>query len=77
MPQIAWATTATATSFKPWITPEASGPSRLPATSANTSNASADGKVKPIHASIPPITPPPRTMPSAKPTWLLAGPGRN
>ena len=36
----------------------------------------ADGKVKPAHAASAPEYPP-RDRPSAMPTWLLAGPGKN
>ena len=36
----------------------------------------ADGSVNPSHAARPPKRPP-RVMPMAMPTWLLAGPGRN
>ena len=38
---------------------------------------SADGMVNANHAANPPSRPLPRRMPSVKPTWLEAGPGKN
>ena len=76
MPQSAWATTATAASsspcsqFTPILGPTAS---RL---IARITSSTADGSVKPSHAARAPGRPP-RPKPSAMPTWLLAGPGRN
>ena len=43
---------------------------------ANRIIAIADGSVKPAHAASAPRQPA-RSQPSAKPVWLLAGPGRN
>jgi hypothetical protein len=76
MPQIAWATTATATSFRPWTSPSAHGPETAEAPKATATSRSADGSVKAAHAATPPRRPP-RTSPTAKPVWLDAGPGRN
>ena len=77
MPQIACATTATATSFRPWRMPSAKGPVKAAAPSAKANRMSADGMVKANHAASPPSRPLPRNMPSVNPTWLDAGPGRN
>ncbi len=77
MPQIACATTATATSFRPWSTPSAKGPVNAVAPSAKAKRMIADGMVKANHAASPPSRPLPRRMPSVKPTWLEAGPGKN
>ena len=43
---------------------------------AKAISASAEGSVKPVQAASAPSQPA-RCMPSAMPTWLLAGPGRN
>ena len=44
---------------------------------AKANRISADGMVKANQAARPPNNPLPRAMPSVKPTWLEAGPGRN
>ena len=77
MPQIACATTATATSFRPCRIPSASGPVKAVAPSAKAKRMRADGMVKANHAANPPSRPLPRRMPRVKPTWLEAGPGKN
>jgi len=76
MPHTAWATTATAMTFKPCTTPEASQPAPLSTPNANRIRARADGAVKPTQAASAPSQPA-RRRPKAMPTWLLAGPGRN
>jgi len=76
MPQTAWATTATATTFRPWIRPAPIGPSNAVAPKAKASRIRAEGKVKAVQAASAPSAPA-RRSPSAKPTWLEAGPGRN
>jgi hypothetical protein len=53
MPQIACATTATATSFRPWSTPSAKGPVNAVAPSAKAKRMRADGMVKANHAANP------------------------
>ena len=75
MPQSAFATTATAATFSPCSQP-ASATSNVARPYANSTIASAEGSVKPIHARRPPSHPA-RIVPIAMPTWLLAGPGRN
>ena len=75
MPQTAWATTATATIFKPRSQP-ASAKSNEPTPKANTVSNTADGRVNPSQAANPPGSPA-RMIPTVIPTWLLAGPGRN
>src|SRR5205823_3970111 len=71
----AGATTATATSLSPSSQPAAPTPdARTPY--AKAISATADGSVNPSHAATPPASPA-RSMPSAIPTWLDAGPGRN
>jgi hypothetical protein len=75
MPQTAFATTATAATFKPWSQPASATPVASMTTAKSTS-ANAEGSVKPTHESTPPSRPA-RIMPMAMPTWLLAGPGRN
>ena len=73
MPHTAWATTI----FRPRTRPASNQP---PAADENPSpsraRASAEGSVKPSHAASAPPQPA-RISPSARPTWLLAGPGRN
>ena len=76
MPHTAWATTATAMTFSPCTTPELSHPAPLSAPSANRSRAAAEGIVNPSQAASAPSQPA-RCSPSAMPTWLLAGPGKN
>jgi hypothetical protein len=76
MPQTACATIATATTFRPCTAPEAASDSYRAMPWANRISATADGSVKPSHAHSEPAHPA-RSMPSAMPTWLLAGPGRN
>ena len=76
IPHTAWATTATATSFRPWITAWAQTPLMNPTPKANTVIKIADGKVKPAQAANAPGQPA-RRQPRPKPTWLDAGPGRN
>ena len=77
MPQIACATTATATSLSPCSTPSANGPVKMVAPSAKENRMIADGMVKANQAANPSSRPLPRKMPSVNPTWLDAGPGRN
>ena len=77
MPQIACATTATATSFRPCRMPSATGPVSAVAPIAKANRMMADGMVKANQAASPPSRPLPRRMPRVKPTWLDAGPGRN
>lgn len=76
MPQMACATTATATTFKPCSTPAGSAAPHADSPSANSVKASAEGSVKPAQASSAPLNPA-RDRPIAMPTWLLAGPGKN
>ena len=76
MPSTAWATTATAATFRPWIMPWLTGPSSRLALRAKATRMIAEGRVKAVQAAAAP-QPPPRCRPMAKPTWLLAGPGRN
>jgi hypothetical protein len=76
--QTACATIATVTIFRPWTTESST---RLPSPAhaspcANSTSSMADGSVKPSQAANAPAHPA-RPSPSAKPTWLLAGPGRN
>jgi hypothetical protein len=77
MPQMACATTATATSFRPCRKPSATGPVNAAAPIAKANRISAEGMVKANHAARPPKRPLSRRMPREKPTWLEAGPGRN
>jgi hypothetical protein len=75
MPQTACATIATATIFRPSSTPcrwARDGAAVI----AKASSASAEGSVKAVKAASAPSQPA-RIIPSAKPTWLEAGPGRN
>ena len=65
---------ATAATFSPCSAPAAAGPCQCDTPSANSTSAIADGKVKPAQAASAPRHPA-RCNPSAKPTWLLAGPG--
>ena len=74
MARIAWATTATATSCSPCTAPSPSLPVRCACPRAKASMSSAEGRVNPVQAASPPSHPA-RSSPSAKPTWLLAGPG--
>jgi hypothetical protein len=76
IPQTACATTATATTLRPWISPPPTGPSKAEAPKANKTRSRAEGRVNAAHAANAPRGPP-RNRPSANPTWLLAGPGRN
>ncbi|TDV34023.1 hypothetical protein C7405_10940 [Paraburkholderia caballeronis] len=76
MSQTACATTATATSFSPWITPAPTVPPSRGASAANAIISRNDGSVNPSHAASPPRQPA-RTRPIENPSWLLAGPGRN
>src|SRR5215831_19296236 len=76
MPQTACATTATATTLRPCTAPEDATPAHRETPNANTMSATADGNVKPHHAASEPSHPA-RPRPSAMPTWLLVGPGRN
>ena len=71
--QTAWATTATAASFRPWTQP-AVDRSVEAVSNARTTNATADGSVNPSHEATPPSGPA-RDVPIAMPSWLLAGPG--
>ena len=52
------------------------GPDRLAATIAKPTISRADGRVKPAQAAKPPRGPA-RINPSAKPSWLEVGPGKN
>jgi len=73
----AWATIATATSFRPCSSPApAREAERLAAPDANTTSSAAEGSFKPAQAASPPVQPA-RIRPSANPVWLDAGPGRN
>ena len=54
IPQMAWATIATATSRRPWSIPPPRVPPSSPAPSANRTSATADGNVKPIQAASAP-----------------------
>ena len=76
IPHTAWATTATATTLRPCTSP--AGMPSPPAENPRPNNASAkaDGSVKPTQAASAPPQPL-RISPSAIPTWLLAGPGKN
>ncbi len=76
MPQTACATTATATTLRPCSAPAGSSSAWRARPSANKINAIAEGKVNPSQAASAPAYPP-REKPSAMPTWLLAGPGKN
>jgi len=74
--QTACATTATATILSPCSTPDGITPGYPATNRASTIRAMADGRVKPAQAANAPRYPH-RDRPSAMPTWLLAGPGRN
>ena len=76
MAHTACATTATATTLRPCTQPAAASAGWADKVWANSSSAAAEGKVKPTHAASAPQSPA-RVMPSAMPSWLLAGPGRN
>lgn len=76
MPQTACAAIATAAIWSPSSTPVPTGPDMDAAVIAKTSRISADGSVKALNAASAPSQPA-RITPSAKPTWLDAGPGRN
>ena len=76
MPHTACATTATATTLSPCSTPGGSASPWRARPSAKRISAIAEGSVKPAHAASAPRYPA-RCSPSAMPTWLLAGPGRN
>ena len=76
MPYTATATTATATAFSPRSQPPSASPSKAATPYPNAISSAADGRVKPSHAATPPAKPA-RVIPTAMPTWLLAGPGRN
>lgn len=76
MPSTACATTAAAAACSPSSHP-APARSGVPETSrANATSSTADGRVNPHHAARSPGSPA-RCSPSAIPTWLDAGPGRN
>ena len=66
-------TTGTATTTKPWIHPCARSPIRAAARPKEV-RMTAEGRVNPSHAANPPRKPP-RTIPTAKPSWELAAPG--
>lgn len=55
----------------------AAGLSNIEAVSAKMNSSMAEGRVKAVQAARPPASPLPRSTPSAKPTWLEAGPGMN
>jgi hypothetical protein len=76
MPHTACATTATATTLRPWRTPAFRNSPYAAMPSPNRISASAEGAVKPIQAATAPRSPP-FASPMPMPTWLLAGPGRN
>jgi hypothetical protein len=76
MPATACATTATAATFRPASHPAPATSPSPPTPSANASITSALGSVNPTHAASAPHAPA-RRNPTASPTWLLAGPGRN
>ena len=76
MPHTAFATTATAATFSPFSQPAPLTSPICARPMANSVSAMAEGSVKPSQATKPPSTPA-RCMPTPKPTWLLAGPGRN
>ena len=57
IPQTASATTAQATSFKPWIAAKANSPVNQAREEANKTSKIAEGKVKPINAAIAPSQP--------------------
>ena len=76
MPHTAWATMATAVTLRPWMMPWLIGPSSAAAPKANATSTMAEGRVKAVQAAAAPQGPA-RINPRAKPTWLLAGPGRN
>ena len=76
MPQIACATTATATSFNPCWSPSATGPVNAAAPSAKASRIMADGMVKANHAAKPPRSPLPRSTPSENPLGWMPVPVR-
>lgn len=73
--QTACATTATATTMRP-CSQAACTAAPVLTRRANAAIAAADGRVKPIQAASAPAQPA-RSMPTAMPTWLLAGPGRS
>ena len=75
MPHSANATTATAAIFSPSSHPPPSPPNSC-TPYANAASATADGNVNPSHARNPPRYPA-RPVPTAMPSWLLAGPGKN
>ena len=76
MPHTACATTATATTLSPWIAPVGNTAYPPARPSPNKASTSAEGSVNPSQAASAPGMPA-RINPSAIPTWLLAGPGRN
>ena len=76
IPQTACATMATATTLSPCTQPDWASPWYSAMPKANRISAIADGKVNPAQAASSPSQPA-RPNPSAIPTWLLAGPGRN
>ncbi|MCY1535343.1 hypothetical protein D9M68_707440 [compost metagenome] len=76
MPHTACATTATATTFSPCTAPDWARSAHCVTPAAKRMSATADGSVNPSHAASAPPQPA-RPSPSAMPTWLLAGPGRN
>ncbi|MNV48307.1 hypothetical protein D3C71_1402060 [compost metagenome] len=76
MPHTAWATIATAATFSPCMTADPDSQPKWARPIANPISASAVGSVNASQAAAMPAHPA-RRRPSAMPTWLLAGPGRN
>ena len=76
MPHTACAMTATAATFRPWITAEPDNQPKCASPRANSISAMAEGSVNASQAASMPAQPA-RFSPIAMPTWLLAGPGRN
>ncbi len=54
MPQTAWATTATATIFRPWMNPPGRASPQRAMPRANSVSATAEGSVKPAQAASEP-----------------------
>ena len=76
MPHTAWAITATAATFSPCTTARPDTPPMRASPRPSRIMAMADGSVNASQAASMPAHPA-RFRPSAMPTWLLAGPGRN
>ena len=76
MPSTACATTATAAALSPWIHPASDTSPSAVTPHANATSNSAEGRVNAVQAATKPASPA-RCSPSAMPTWLDAGPGRN